>query len=200
MTYRGERTRTRLVKLKYQRATTKDASRGCTSLERCSSSLPGARVYLNSPRGAARMYAALSRCKWLMKLRSLLFAFYAREDARTEDRVARIPRDLRAGNFCSLCSFPSSRSVAPSPGNLQSCFSRLVPCGLLEGHRRIISPRSGRIGGGLRVGCPLSRCIQMMNYKYRSEPAGREGRRDRRRKGSPENYSRHAARKKRIYE
>lgn len=52
------------------------------------------------------------------------------------------------------------------------CFSRFVPCGVLEGHRRIISPWSGRIGGGLHVGCSLSRCIQMINYKYRSELGG----------------------------
>lgn len=80
------------------------------------------------------------------------------------------------------------------------CFSRFVPCGVLEGHRRIISPWSERIDGGLHVGCSLSRCIQMINYKYRSELGGCEGGRDRRRKGSLENYSRHAARKKRIYE
>lgn len=96
------------------------------------------------------------------------------------------------GNFCPLYRtffLPLSPSL-----------SRLVLYRLFGEHRRIISPWSRRIGGGLRVACPLSRCIQMMNYKYRSVSGGREGERDRRCKGSLENYSRHAARKKRIYE
>jgi len=101
-------------------------------------------------------------------------------------------------NFHLPCS-PLSSHLSPFL-YLILCISRLVPCGVLEGHRRIISPWNGRIGGGLHVGCSLSRCIQMINYKYRSELEGGEGERDRRRKGSLENYSRHAACKKRIYE
>lgn len=84
------------------------------------------------------------------------------------------------------------------------------------------------IDRNLRVGHPLSRCIQMMNYEYRSKEGKGDGEderielereRERERKsrgdiwegglwigrwlqgkGRQENYSRHARRKKRIYE
>lgn len=141
-------------------------------------------------------YVALSRCEWLMKLSSF---FFPQKKTKTENMAYPLLfSDTWNRNF-RLPYSPLSSHLSRFL-RLALCISRLVPCRVLEGHRRIISPWNGRIGGGLHVDCSLSRCIQMINYKYRSELGGGEGGTDRRRKGSLENYSRHAARKKRIYE
>jgi len=147
---------------------------------------PRARLF-NSPLGAdvPRVRCIVSNSEWLMKLKLLLF-FFCR--TMTENRGVSLAisgytmerKFLPAppSSFSLTLSHPPSISLH-SPPLLLLRFSHFVPRGLLEGHRRIISSlKRTHIGGGLRVGCPLSRCIQMMNYKYRSEPGGREGGRE----------------------